>query len=551
MKLLSKRPCTLLSNRACCCGLRVGALPEDCEHAVEAGPAAEALTAARRCIDELSHARARISSQPQLRRLSAAHPGSAGSTPRAGTPGAGLGASSSFAGWADSGASAALMRRGSGLQPPPGSAPGPNHPGVNRGMNPGMNPSLMSMPGHRAVGLSALSGTFYPGASIQGSDAMGDATAHLGGLSPQGSTMLNAASAPYSPTRFHHVGGNGAPQRGSMLHPGGSSGRGGGFEQADSALTHGSMLRPGATSGGVGSERGDSGLAVLQQRMDSCHSAHGGMLPSAGSSGGGGFERWDSGLAALQQRMDSGQALHGSMLRPGASSSDGGSDRADSGLAALQQRTGSGHSAHGMLRPGGNSGAGGSDWGDPGLAELQQRADSSQAAQQRALQEHLLARLPPGTLQQQWQQQAGPHAGASPPSSGYQTSKTPGPALLGTLAMQPPPGMLGAHGPGNLDATADRPTTMRACSGPEGPAQGRPNVRGNTGGAPCGSGAGGGGGDEAGSAGSPAESPEGVVPAALHAVNVVAGTLMTKPLDSPHVIEAVQVRNGKCVLGKK
>ena len=355
-----------------------------------AGPAADALLAARRRVGELEQSLALLlrgpaypQPQPPLRHGALAYSGSAGSTPRAHGGGVGGAQQGSytrahhahpFAGFADPGAqhapgvdAAAAGRRGSGHEGFPGA-----------GMPAGQRAALRSPLGSEELVYRAA--PRMEGA-MPGEAAMAAVGARDGLMLPYGSAPLAPrGSSPYSPTHNGDV--HGAALR--------SLGSGGPFFERHGS-GHGAQQRGGPS---------EQQQAVRTQLLG----MQGGMLHTLGS-GGGSFERRDSGQGA-QLRADSGsqqQALREHLL----------------GMQG------------GMLQTRG-SGGGGIERRDSGQGGAHVRPDTGAAAAQRALQEHLLARLPPGILHSHWQQQT-TGAAPAPPHSGVQLQ---GVAL--------PPGML--HG---------------------------------------------------------------------------------------------------------
>lgn len=347
---------------------------------MQAGPAADALLAARRRIAELEQSLALLArgpahphTQPQLRHAPSPYPGSAGSTPRAHGSGAGGAQQGSyarmhlahpFAGYPDLGAQhapgtdpAAVGRRGSGHE---------GYPGM--GMPAGQRAGLRSPLGSEEL---VFRGAQHMGAAMPGEAAMG---ARDGAMLHQGSAPLApCGSGPYSPA---HSG----DMHGAVLRSLGSSGA----LSERQGSGHGPQQRGGA---------GEQQAALRHQLLG----MQGGLLHTLGSGGGGGFERRDSG-------QDSGgrqQALREHMM----------------GMQG------------GLLQTRGSSG-GGFERRDSGQGGAHARPDTGAAAAQRALQEHLLARLPPGILHTQWQQQAGGAAPAPPLLSAQLQGVAPPPGML-------------------------------------------------------------------------------------------------------------------------
>ena len=459
---------------------------------MQAGPAADALLAARRRVAELEQSLTLLArgpahphAQPQLRHAPSPYPGSAGSTPRAHGGGAGGAQQGSyarmhlahpFAGYADPGVQhapgadpAAVGRRGSGHE---------GYPGM--GMPPGQRPSLRSPLGSEEL---AFRGAPHMGPMMQGEAGMAAMGARDGAMLHQGSAPLAPrGSGPYSPAHSSDM-------HGAALRSLGSSGA----LSERQGSGHGPQLR-----GGAGEQQ-----AALQNQL---LGMQGGLLHTLGSGGGGGgFDRRDSGQdsggrqQALREHM---MGMQGGLLQT-RGSSGGGFERRNS---------------------------------DQGGAHA--RPDTGAAAAQRALQEHLLARLPPGILHQQWQQQAGGAAPAPPHSS----------AQLQGVAL--PPGML--HG--DAAATQHAPSAAShqglwqamAAGAPAGPAPFRGTEGTSQDGMPSRSGSGlrfeaqpaqAVSGNEAGPSeeppsgpdqapSAPADAPEAVVPAALRMMAAVSVALL-------------------------
>ena len=458
---------------------------------MQAGPAADALLAARRRVAELEQSLALLSrgpahmhGQPQLRHALLPYPGSAGSTPCAHGAGPGgaqqgsharLHLAHPFAGYADPGAQhapgadpAAMGRRGSGHG---------GHPGM--GMPAGQRAGLRSPLGSEEL---VFRGAPHMRAMMPGEARMPAMGARDGAMLHQGSAPLAPhGSGPYSPA---HSG----DMHGAALRSLGSSGA----LSERQGSGHGPQQR-----GGAGEQQ-----AALQHQL---LGMQGGLVHTLGSGGGGGFDRRESGQDSggrQQVLLEHMLAMQGGPLQT----------RGSSGGSFERRESGQG-SAH--VRP-----------------------DTSAAAAQRALQEHLLARLPPGILHQQWQQQTGGAAPAAPQSSAQ---------LLGVA---PPPGMLhgNAAAAQNVASAASHQGLMHAMaagasagpapySGEEGMFQDGMQSRSGSGLRPQGQppeaaddaeagrpGMPSSGPDQGSSA--PADAPEAVVPAALRVMAAVAAALL-------------------------
>ena len=464
-------------------------LPKGCEDAVVAGPAADALLSARRRVAELEQALALLArvpahphAQPQLRHAPSPYPGSAGSTPRAHGGGPG-------------GAQQGSHARMHLAHPFAGYAdPGAQHA-------PGADPAGM---GRRGSGHEG-----YPG--------MGMPAGQRAGLrSPLGSEELVFRGAPHM--RAMMPGEAGMPamgaRDGAMLHQGSAplAPRGSApYSPAHSGDMHGAALRSLGSSGAV-SERQGSGpqqrggageqQAALQHQL---LGMQGGLLHTLGSGGGGGFDRMESG-------QDSGgrqQALLEHML-------------------AMQG---------GPLQTRGSSG-GSFERRESGQGSAHVRPDTSAAAAQRALQEHLLARLPPGLLHQQWQQQTGGAAPAAPHSSAQLQGVAPPPGMLHGDAAAVQHAASAASHQGLMHAMAAGASAGPApSSGKEGMFQNGMQSRSGSGLRPEGQPPQAAGDAEAGRPGmpssgpdqgpsAPADAPEAVVPAALRVMAMVAAALL-------------------------
>ena len=462
---------------------------------MQAGPAADALLAARRRIAELEKSLALISrgpayphAQPQLRHAPSPYPGSAGSTPRAHGSSAGGAQQSSharmhlahpFAGYADPGAQhapgadhAAMGRRGSGHE---------GYPGM--GMPAGQRMSLRSPLGSEEL---VFRGAPHIGAAMLGEAGMAAVGARDGAVLHQGSAPLApCGSGPYSPAHS----GN---KHGAALRSLGSSGA----LSERQGSGHGPQQRGGA---------GEQQAALRNQLLG----MQGGLLHTLGS-GGGSFERRGSGQGA--QSAGSGGRQHA--LREHMMGMQGG-----------------------LVQAWGSSG-GGSERRHSDQGGTHTRPDTSAAAAQRALQEHLLARLPPGILHQQWQQQVGGAAPAPPHSSAQLQGVALPPGMLhGDTAAAQHAASAASHPSLEQAMAAGAPAGLAPYSSAEGTSQDGMQSRSGSGlrfeaqPAQAASGAEAGhpgmppsGPDQGSSA--PADAPEAVVPAALRMMAAVAVALL-------------------------
>lgn len=454
---------------------------------MEAGPAADALLGARRRVAELEQALALLArgpahphAQPQLRHAPSPYPGSAGSTPRAHGGGPGGAQQGSYArmhlAHPFAGYADPGAQHASGADSAGMGRRGSGHEGYpGRGMPAGQRAGLRSPLGSEEL---VFRGTSHMGAMMPGEAAMG----------ARDGAMLHQGSAPLAP-------------RGS-----------GPYSPAHSGDMHGAALRSLGSSGAL-SERQGSGHGPQQRGAGEQQAAlqhqllgmQGGLLHTLGSGGGGGFDRRESG-------QDSGgrqQALLEHML-------------------AMQG---------GPLQTRGSSG-GSFERRESGQGSAHARPDTSAAAAQRALQEHLLARLPPGILHQQWQQQTGGAAPAAPQSSAQLQGVAPPPGMLHGDAAPAQHAASAASHQGLMHAMAAGASAGQApYSGKEAMFQDGMQSRSDSGLRPEGQPPQAAGDAEAGRLGepssgpdqghsAPADAPEAVVPAALRVMAAVAVALL-------------------------